>query len=105
MIDVILLAGALFAAQSGVPAPVTATPVDDGARRECRVVGEIGSRLSRRRVCGTRAEWAEKDRLDRQAMNDGRQRSLAPTYDELLRGSRAGPAGAGARPTTRCARC
>lgn len=105
MIDTILLAGALFAAQGGVTTPSAAPPAEADTRRECRVVSEIGSRLAQRRVCGTRAEWAEKDRLDRQAMNDGRQRSLAPTYDELLRGSRAGPSGAGVRPNTRCARC
>ena len=104
MIDV-LLASALIAAQSGVATPSTATPVEVDNRRECRVINELGSRLARRRVCGTRAEWAERDRQDRQVMNDGRQRTLAPTYDELLRGSRAGPSGAGGRPTTRCARC
>lgn len=101
MIDTILLAGALFAVQGGVQTPSTAVPPEADTRRECRVVGEIGSRLARRRVCGTRAEWAEKDRQDRQAMNDGRQRTLAPTYDELLRGS--GPSGN--RSNTRCARC
>jgi hypothetical protein len=101
MIDTILLAGALFAFQGSVETPSTAVPAEADARRECRVVGEIGSRLARRRVCGTRAEWAEKDRQDRQAMNDGRQRTLSPTYDELRSGS--GPSGN--RPNARCARC
>ena len=105
MIETIILASALFAAQGGVTTPSAAAAVGDDTRRECRVVREIGSRLSRRRVCGTRAEWVERDRQDRQAMNDGRQRTLAPTYDELLRGSRAGPSGVGSRPTTRCTRC
>jgi hypothetical protein len=104
MIDTILLAGALLSVQAGSATPSTEAVAEVDTRRECRVVGETGSRLARRRVCGTRAEWAEKDRLDRQAMNDGRQRTLAPVYDELIRGSRAGPSG-GIRPTTRCARC
>ena len=106
MLDVILLAGMLFAAQGGVTTPSTVPATDADTRRECRIIGEIGSRLARRRVCATRAEWAERDRQDRQALNDGRQRSIAPVYDELVRGSRAGPAGAGTgRPNTRCARC
>jgi hypothetical protein len=97
MIDTILLAGALFAVQGGVETPSSATPPEADTRRECRVVGETGSRLARRRVCGTRAEWAEKDRQDRQAMNDGRQRTLAPTYDEL----RTGRGPSGGQPSTR----
>ena len=106
MIDPILLAGALFAAQGGVTTPSTATPTDADTRRECRVIDEIGSRLAQRRVCATRAEWAERDRQDQQALNDGRQRSIAPVYDELRRGSRAGPSGADSgRPNVRCARC
>ena len=34
----------------------------------------VGSRLATRRVCGTRAEWAEKRRLDKDAI-DQAQRS------------------------------
>ena len=103
MIEMILLSGALFAAQ-GVTTPPSAPPADVDTQRICRVVSELGSRLARRRVCGTRAEWAERDRVDRQAMNDGRQRQVAPVYDELVRGSRAGPGG-GPQSNPRCARC
>ena len=35
----------------------------------CRSVEQIGSRLSRRRVCRTRAEWAELQEQERQVVD------------------------------------
>ena len=106
MIDTILLVGALFvAAQDGDAAAVAAPAVDPDNRRECRVVGETGSRLSRRRVCATRAEWAAEDAAQRATLNEGRQRMIAPVYDEMVNGSRAGPMSGGSQPNVRCARC
>ena len=98
MIDTILLAGALLAAAA--PGGSAATPeagASDDTVRECRVVNEVGSRLARRRVCATRAEWVESDRAARSNL-EGRGRQLAPTYDDLVRNSPN-------RPSTRCARC
>ena len=37
----------------------------------CEVYTPIGSRLGSKKVCGTRAEWAEKRRLDREAIERG----------------------------------
>jgi hypothetical protein len=99
MIDTILLAGALLAAAAAPEGGATASPEASADNvRECRVFGEIGTRLGRRRVCATRAEWAESDRAARTTLNDGRQRQLSPTYDDLVRNSPN-------RPTTRCGRC
>ena len=93
MIDTILFAGALFvAAQDGGAA------INPDNRRECRAVGETGSRLGRRRVCATRAEWDAEDQAQRTTLNEGRQRMVSPTYDDLVRNSPN-------RPSSRCARC
>jgi hypothetical protein len=97
MIDILILASALFATQDAVTS-APALPLPD-TRRECRVIGETGSRLARRRICATRAEWIERDRLDRQRVAESQSRQVAPTYDDLLRNSPG-------RPTTpRCGRC
>ena len=95
MIDILLLAGTLFAAQDGL-AP--ALPLPD-TRRECRVLNETGSRLARRRVCATRAEWIERDRLSRQRLSEAQTHQVAPTYDDLLRNSPNRPS------APRCGRC
>ena len=99
MFDVAYLLGALFAAQSGIATPSTETIASVETRRECRVIGETGSRLARRRICATHAEWAERDRLDRQRLMESQTRQVAPTYDDLVRNSPG-------RPTVpRCGRC
>ena len=40
----------------------------DPNERICETITMIGSRLARKRFCGTRAEWAERRREDRQAI-------------------------------------
>ncbi len=97
MIDILLWVGALFASQDSVSSAVT-VPVPD-TRRECRVIGETGSRLARRRICATRAEWIERDRLSRQRLSEAQTRQVAPTYDDLLRNSPGRPS------MPRCGRC
>jgi hypothetical protein len=44
-------------------------PAKDPNERICEKETIIGSRLATRRVCATRAEWEEKRRLDREAMD------------------------------------
>ena len=39
----------------------------------CESIPEIGSRLSKKRVCATRAEWDEKRRLDREAVEQAQK--------------------------------
>ena len=97
MFDILLLAGTLFAIQDDVSS-AAAVPLPD-ARRECRVLAETGSRLSRRRICATRAEWIERDRLSRQRLSEAQSRQVAPTYDDLLRNSPGRPS------IPRCGRC
>jgi hypothetical protein len=49
-------------------------PAKDPNEVVCENQSMVGSRLSVHRVCATRAEWVEKRRLDREAI-DGAQRS------------------------------
>jgi invasion protein IalB len=47
------------------PAPSQAKKTKDPNEIVCQKIEEIGSRLATKRVCMTRAEWAERQRLDR----------------------------------------
>lgn len=49
-------------------------PAKDPNEKVCENQPVIGSRLATHRVCATRAEWVEKRRLDRDAV-DSAQRS------------------------------
>jgi len=44
-------------------------PAKDPNERICENQTVLGSRLTMRRVCGTRAEWEEKRRLDREEID------------------------------------
>lgn len=54
-----LLAGAVEAQQVKRPA--------DPNQKICQVITPVGSRLTTRKICATRAEWEEKKRQDREA--------------------------------------
>jgi hypothetical protein len=58
-------------ATTPVSAEAGATPKvapGDPNEKICETIPTIGSRLAKKRVCATRAEWAEQKRLDRQAV-------------------------------------
>jgi hypothetical protein len=44
----------------------------------CEKIETIGSRLSTKKVCGTRAEWAEKRKLDREAIDQAQRAANGP---------------------------
>jgi hypothetical protein len=48
--------------------------VGDPNERICENITPIGSRLATKRFCGTRAEWADRKRQDREAL-EGAQKS------------------------------
>jgi hypothetical protein len=48
--------------------------VGDPNERICEKITPLGSRLATKKFCGTRAEWAERKRLDREAL-EAAQRS------------------------------
>ena len=47
--------------------------IGDPNERICENLTMVGSRLSKKRVCATRAEWAERKREDRQAIDQAQQ--------------------------------
>lgn len=47
---------------------------DDPNRIVCRNITEIGSRLARRRICQTQAQWDEQQRLTRAETEDRQTR-------------------------------
>ena len=78
MRSALLLIAAVVGTQAAAQSPQS---VPDPGERECRSQGQIGSRLGARRVCRTRAEWAELDRGTRTAVRDAQTRQLAPSVD------------------------
>ena len=48
--------------------PSQQRPPADPNERICEDVVQTGSRLATRRFCGTRAQWADKQRQDREAV-------------------------------------
>ena len=72
-----LLAGAAAAATAQPQAAASQEGPAAKERRICRNIGELGSRLSRRRVCATKAEWEAVDLQNRQAVE--RIQTVRPT--------------------------
>jgi predicted secreted protein len=74
-----LVATSMAAAAVAATAQPTATAPEEKPAKEkqvCRSVGELGSRLNRRRVCATKAQWDEmgvQNRLAIDRVQNGRQ--------------------------------
>jgi len=71
-----LLVGLGSAAQAG-PAP-SAKKGSDPNEIVCEKIGTIGSRLATKKVCATRAEWDEKRKLDREAVDQAQRAANGP---------------------------
>ena len=67
--------GAALAQAQAEPETTKVGPNQDPTQIVCRTETEIGSRLNRRRVCRTRAEWAEHQRMYRQHVERAQQQS------------------------------
>ena len=78
ILSALLVSGAAALAQTPVEAPATTKtgPNQDPDQIVCQTQTEIGSRLNRRRVCRTRAEWAEHQRMYRQNIEKAQQQSM-----------------------------
>ena len=50
----------------------------DPNEKICENVTAIGSRLSKKRICATRAEWEERNRLDREAVAQAQKQIGGP---------------------------
>ena len=69
-----ILAGSLSApslAQSS--SSDKARPLPDPNQKICETVTTIGTRLGAKKVCATRAQWAEKRRQDRESLDDAQR--------------------------------
>ena len=63
-----------FALLAGADSSSAAKPgKSDPTRMVCKYVGEPGSRLQRRKVCQTVAEWAEQRRQEQQFLRQNQK--------------------------------
>jgi hypothetical protein len=54
-------------------------PAADPNQKICEDLTVIGSRLARKRICATRAEWEQKRRDDREATEKAQTQLCSPT--------------------------
>lgn len=64
----------ILAAMVPAAAPAQTQAPRDPNEKVCETVSQVGSRLSKKKICATRAEWAEMRRADREII-DNAQRS------------------------------
>ena len=80
-----ILIAALLAPAGALVAPSVAV-ADSGANADakrntqliCRPIKETGSRLSKKRICMTREEWAEQKRIMRADLDRAQTRRVEP---------------------------
>jgi hypothetical protein len=63
LLDLVALA---VVAADPTAAPATPAPSADPNEKICENAAQIGSRLAKKRVCATRADWAQRRLQDRQ---------------------------------------
>jgi hypothetical protein len=66
-------------AQATQSVPATNTNVGDKNQKICEDITPIGSRLATKRFCGTRAEWEDRRRQDREAIENAQRSPCALT--------------------------
>jgi len=62
----ILFAAVVLSGADHAPPAAQAPQAGAAEERVCENITVVGSRLARRRVCATRAEWAERRKQDRE---------------------------------------
>ena len=77
------LKGLVIAAMLGAAAQSAAEPAAKPTKGDpnevvCEKITAIGSRVATKRVCATRAEWAEKRKLDKEAIEQAQRMGNAP---------------------------
>jgi hypothetical protein len=60
-------------AETTQPASNGSTAAADPNEKVCQNETVVGSRLAKRRVCATRAEWEERNRQDRQVVEQAQR--------------------------------
>lgn len=79
-----LLISAPAVAEEQKPAksvPATNTNVGDPNEKICENITPIGSRLATKRFCGTRAEWEDRRRQDREAVEAAQRSPCVLTHN------------------------
>jgi cytochrome c5 len=88
----LMISGMMVPAQAQQQAPVqdSVQPVQQKAappaagemnERVCENITPIGSRLATKRFCGTRAEWADRKRQDREALEAAQRGPCVLTHN------------------------
>ena len=77
LIGALLATSILPASVAAQRQPVQATALDMN-EKVCENQTVVGSRLSKKRVCATRAEWQERKRLDREAVDQAQRQIIGP---------------------------
>ena len=80
-------------AMSGTPPAPAVSPADSATNSDekiCENFVPLGSRLAKKRVCATRAEWNERRRLDREAI-DQAQKLIGGPCQTTPSGRNGGP--------------
>ena len=84
---IFLPCGAIAQAQDQASAPASGKRiapnhnVGDPNERICEKITMIGSRLATKKFCGTRAEWAERKRQDREALEAAQKSPCMLTHN------------------------
>lgn len=70
--------GALLAMPAAAADLIPAPKSGDPNERICEKITLTGSRLAVKKICATRAQWAERLRLDREAVDQAQRAANAP---------------------------
>jgi len=73
----LILIAALLA--PGAAAADAGSDSKKGAQMVCKPIKETGSRLSKKKLCMTREQWAEQKRIMRSDLNQAQTRRLEPS--------------------------
>ena len=76
---ILVLAGTAMAVASTASAADSPKASKDPNEMVCERQTVVGSRLATRKVCATRAEWAERRRLDKEAIDQGQRSACMVT--------------------------
>ena len=75
----LILVGAAMAVTQPASAKDSPKKSKDPNEVVCEKQTMVGSRLATRKVCATRAEWAERRRLDKEAIDQGQRSACMVT--------------------------
>ena len=78
LLSMTLLLSAAPALAQTQPAGAPAAAKSNSSRIICEKVEQIGSRLASKRICMTAEQWAERRRMDREALETVQSKTYQP---------------------------